>query len=68
MANNYDVYMCRLEQLEGDLMSLIGKPIHTIRSQKYKDVLSKIPNNWKVSIHRDGNELTGIITDVVVNR
>lgn len=68
MNKSYDVYMCKMEQVEGDLMSLIGKPIQTICSPKYKDVLLKIPKHWKVSIHRVGSELDGIIADVVIKK
>lgn len=68
MNKSYDVYMCKNEQIEGDLTSVIGKSIQVIHSEKYKDVLGKMPKGWKICIHRDGDWMTGVIKDVVITK
>lgn len=58
MNSQYDVYMCRCDQLISEAKTLAGKPIHLIHSPKYKKIFDEIINlGYRVRITHDGGNI-----------
>jgi len=69
MNNNYDVYMCRNEQLINDATSIIGKGRHMMFSEKYKDVFNKLSKaGYRAEVHVNGSGIDATILGVKVSR
>lgn len=69
MNKAYDVYMCRLEQLMNDAISVVGKSRQVMFSAKYRGIFNEISmRGYRIDIHVSGNDMTGNILSVKISK
>jgi hypothetical protein len=69
VKSNYDVYMCRVEQLINDAMSIIGKGRQLMLSEKYKGIFNELSKSgYRADVHVSGGDINAEILNVKLSR